>query len=213
MTTIETPHGPARVVQYLAPAASRSLVLTHGAGGGIDAADLQVLADHLPPQGVDVHLVEMPWRVAGKKVAPGPAVLDECFSAVLKELNLDNPVIGGRSAGARSACRVSGYVPVSGVLALSFPLHPPGKPEKSRQHELAQLEVPTLIVQGQRDPFGRPTAFHPDLTVTVVPDADHGLRVSKRGPMEQQDALAMVLEAVLEWIGNLPRTDQVSSLA
>jgi predicted alpha/beta-hydrolase family hydrolase len=200
------------VTQYLSPSASRSLVLTHGAGGGIDAADLQVLADHLPPQGVDIHLVELPWRVAGKKLAPRPQVIDECYSAVLKELQLANPVIGGRSAGARSACRISAYVPVSGVLALSFPLHPPGKPEKSRLAELTQLEVPHLIVQGERDPFGRPDEFPADLAVTVVPSADHGMKVPKRGPLSQQDALALILEAVLEWLGNLPRSDQVSSL-
>lgn len=181
------------------------MVLTHGAGGGTETADLQVLADHLPPQGINVYLVEMPWRVAGKKVAPRPAVLDECFAAVLKELKLANPVIGGRSAGARSACRISGFIPVSGVLALSFPLHPPGKPEQTRVDELTAVTVPTLVVQGERDPFGRPEEYPQETVLAVVPDADHALKVPKRSQLSREDALALILEVVVEWLGNLPR--------
>ncbi|HNA98428.1 MAG TPA: hydrolase [Marmoricola sp.] len=203
MTTIETPHGAARVISYPA-AGSRSLVLTHGAGSGIEAVDLQVLADHLPPQGISVHLVELPWVVAGKKVAPSPRIIDESYAAVLKALALVDPVIGGRSAGARSACRISTYVPTSGVLALSFPLHPPGKPEQSRLSELDLVEVPPLVVQGESDSFGRPSEFPSETVLTAVPGADHAMKVAKKGGISQEDALALILEAVLEWMGNLP---------
>ena len=151
MISIETARGPARVHDYRAENATKSLVLTHGAGGGVDAGDLQLLAEHLPPQGVSVYLVEMPWRVAGKKLAPRPAIIDECYTSVLTALSLTAPVVGGRSAGARSACRISSEVGARAVLALSFPLHPLGRPEVTRTAELAGVAVPLLVVQGGRD--------------------------------------------------------------
>lgn len=208
MISIETARGPARVHDYRAENATKSLVLTHGAGGGVDAGDLQLLAEHLPPQGVSVHLVEMPWRVAGKKLAPRPAIIDECYTSVLTALSLTAPVVGGRSAGARSACRISSEVGARAVLALSFPLHPPGRPEVTRTAELAGVAVPLLVVQGGRDGFGRPEEF-PEATMVIdVPYADHALKVAKKAPLGQDDASALVVEAVLEWLGNLPPVDQ-----
>jgi len=92
------------------------------------------------------------------------------------------------------------HLGASGVLALSFPLHPPGKPQRSRLDELASVTVPTLVVQGENDPFGRPEEFPPSVELAVVPGGDHSLRVPKRGPVSQEDALAIVVEAALEWI-------------
>jgi predicted alpha/beta-hydrolase family hydrolase len=198
---VATPKGPARVVSRRAKRPIATLVLTHGAGGGIDAPDLLRLARTLPQQDVSVTLVEMPWRVAGKRLAPAPPVIDECFTAVVDNLRMRNPlVLGGRSAGARSACRIGKQVGARGVLALSFPLHPPGRPEKSRLGELLGARVRTLVIQGERDPFGTPEEFPADLDLAVVPAADHSMKVPRSADLSQADALAVVLEATLEWV-------------
>jgi predicted alpha/beta-hydrolase family hydrolase len=202
---VATPHGPGRLVTTRARGASATLLLSHGAGGGIDTRDLEVLAECLPRQGITVARFEQPWRVAGRKVATAPPTLDDGLRAAAAALRTRTPlVVGGRSAGARSAARCAGDLGAVGCLALAFPLHPPGKPEKSRLAELAASGVPTLVVQGERDTMGRPEEFpdplpdHVDLT--VVPGADHGLKVPKRGDLSQDDALALLVEATLEWL-------------
>ncbi len=198
---VSTPRGDARIVLRRAKRPIATLVLTHGAGGGIDAPDLVRLARTLPQQDISVTLVEMPWRLQGKRIAPAPAVIDECFTAVLDTMRMRSPlVLGGRSAGARSACRIARAAGARGVLALSFPLHPPGKPEKSRLPELVGARVPTLVVQGERDPFGTPDEFPSSVDLTVVPAADHSLKVPASAPLSQAEALAVVLEATLEWV-------------
>lgn len=200
--TVDTPHGPARVVNRKpVPHPSASLLLTHGAGGGIDAVDLAALAGRLPERGFEVHLLEMPWRVAGKKVASRPPVLDECFEAVFAALGLVGPVvIGGRSAGARVACRLATPLAVDGVLALAFPLHPPGRPESSRLAEWELARCPRLTVQGERDTFGGPPEFPPDPNLVPVPFADHSLKVPQRAPVTQGATLDHVVTAVLDWL-------------
>jgi len=198
---VATPRGDARLLVRRAKRPIAMLVLTHGAGGGVDAPDLVRLARTLPQQDISVTLVEMPWRVAGKKIAPAPPVIDECYTAVLDSMRTRSPlVLGGRSAGARSACRIARDAGARGVLALSFPLHPPGRPEKSRLSELQQARVRTLVIQGENDPFGTPEEFPDDIDLTVVPAADHSLKVAKSAPLSQADALAVVLEATLEWV-------------
>lgn len=163
--TVETPEGPARV--HLGPRGDAgSVVLTHGAGGGIDAPDLQAIAQALPALGWTVALVEMPWRVAGRRVASPPTRLDAAWVPLLSSLTrgrwaLPRPlVVGGRSAGARVACRTCVAVDADAVLALSFPLVPPGKDlGHSRVGELlAPVEsgLPLAVVQGRADPFGGP---------------------------------------------------------
>ncbi|AKU17575.1 alpha/beta family hydrolase [Luteipulveratus mongoliensis] len=161
---IETPVGTARAFVVRAKDPRGSVVLSHGAGGGIGAKDLVALAE-IVAEGWTYVLVEQPWRVAGKRIAPPPKVLDTAWVPIIASLTsgrwqLPRPFIqGGRSAGARVACRTAVEVGADAVLALSFPLHPPGKPEKSRAFE-AQLvldaELPLAIVQGDRDPFGSP---------------------------------------------------------
>ncbi len=199
--TLSTPHGDARLEVHRASRPTATVLLTHGAGGGIEAADLQALADELPRQGVTVELLEMPWRVAGRKLAPRPAVLDECLVAVCRQLRPRTPVVlGGRSAGARAAARCAQELRADGYLALAFPLHPPGKPERSRLEELEGAGVPTLVVQGERDTFGRPDEFPEDVDLTVVPLADHSFKVPKRGELSQDDALGIIVEATLEWV-------------
>jgi predicted alpha/beta-hydrolase family hydrolase len=160
-------------------AARLRLVLGHGAGGTLStvSADLAALADGLPATGVRVLLVDQPWRVAGRRVAPAPARLDEAWCAVLDALPRDLPLVaGGRSAGARVACRTAASTGAVGVVALAFPLHPPGRPETSREAELLGSGVPTLVVQGRRDAFGRPDELPQAPRVTVVAvDGDHSL--------------------------------------
>jgi uncharacterized protein len=198
---VATPHGDAWLIGDRSRWPIATLLLGHGAGGGADSADLEALAETLPRQGVSVVRVEQPWRVAGRKVAPRPAVLDECFVAVANQIRVRTPlVVGGRSAGARSAARTARELGASGFLALAFPLHPPGRPERSRLAELMAVSVPTLVVQGERDPFGRPEEFPPDRQLAVVPGADHAFRVTRSSGLSQEDALGVIVEAVLEWV-------------
>lgn len=199
---VGTPLGPARVFRAEPAGAVRgTLVLGAGAGGGVEAPDLGALAAGAPAAGWRVLRVDQPWRVAGKRIAPAPPRLDEGWTAVLDTLRADGElagalVLGGRSAGARVACRTAAVQRADGVLALAFPLHPPGRPEKSRAGELRGVAVPLLVVQGERDAFGGPAevrealAGHPG-RVSAVP-GDHGL---------SRDVDAVVA-AALDWLAD-----------
>lgn len=216
---VPTSLGDARITGF--PAEGRqhaTLLLGHGAGGGIEAPDLQALAAALTAEGVQVCLVEQPWRVAGRRLAPAPKTLDAAWTEILDQLRtLDEPrilghagpeptgtgvvplIVGGRSAGARVACRTGRETGAAGVLALAFPLHPPGKPEKSRADELLGTGLPTLVVQGAADPFGTPAQF-PELpdthTLAGLPAGGHEFAVRKT----QQPVLGELTRAVAEWI-------------
>ena len=202
-----TPHGDARVHRYQSSEPRATLVLGHGAGGGIEAPDLQRLAQLLPRRGITVVLVEQPWRVAGRKTAASPSLLDEAFVAVCDRQRPRTPlVVGGRSAGARVACRTARQVGAIAVLALAFPLHPPGRPDRSRADELLQPTVPTLVVQGTRDPFGSAGELSPLRSparrLVLVPGADHGFAVLVRdgGAEAAGAALDAVAEVVGDWV-------------
>lgn len=208
--TIPTPVGDARV--DVRPARGRrrlTLVLGHGAGGGIDTPDLLALATALPARGITVVRVEQPWRVAGRKVAAPPATLDRAWQAVLAGLRPRGRLaVGGRSAGARVACRTATADGADACVALAFPLHPPGRPERSRLDELLTAGVPTLVVQGERDVFGGPEAFPrkrggsggslPPYELRTVPGADHSFRVPKGA--DRADTLRLVAETVGDWL-------------
>jgi uncharacterized protein len=215
--TVATPHGDARLHVDRSRHPVATLLLGHGAGGGPDAPDLAALAAELPREGVTVIRLEQPWRTAGKRIAPAPKILDACLVTVADRLRPRTPlVLGGRSAGARSAARTAHHLGASGVLALSFPLHPPGRPESSRLEELLAPRVPTLVIQGEMDAFGRPEEFPADQPIVVVPSADHGLKVPKRGELTQDDVLGLVVEATLEFvvrdvIGNRPAVPGVGT--
>lgn len=175
---VATSVGPARVHLHAGTAAASGplLVLGHGAGGGVDALDLVAAREAALGLGWRVALVEQPWRVRGRKVAEAPPRLDAAWLDVLDVLagpNGDPLVVGGRSAGARVACRTAERVGAHAVLCLAFPLHPPGRPERSRLGELEAVTVPLLVVQGSRDAFGVPEGAR------LVPGADHGFRVAK----------------------------------
>lgn len=204
VSKVPTPHGDGRSITFRARRPAATLLLSHGAGGGVGSRDLQALARDLPRQGVTVVLFDQPWVLAGRKVATPPPTLDDGLRAAARRLRPTTPlVLGGRSAGARSATRTARELGAAGCLALSFPLHPPGQPGKSRLPELAGAGVPTLVVQGERDTFGGPEEFPAGLEhvdMAGVPGGDHGFKVPKAGPVSQDDALAIVVEATLEWI-------------
>jgi predicted alpha/beta-hydrolase family hydrolase len=203
---IGTEAGDARITWHPARQARLVLAVSHGAGGGIEARDLRALAEVLPRHGVSVALVEQPWRVAGKKLATPPKTLDTGWRGIWPAVTRPGlPVVsGGRSAGARVACRTATELGAHAVLALSFPLHPPGRPEKSRAGELLGSGVPTLVVQGGNDPFGKPEEF-PDGTYefTEVPYGDHGFAVPKKADITQDEAVALITDAVVKWTGSL----------
>ncbi|WP_327068866.1 hydrolase [Kitasatospora sp. NBC_01250] len=212
-TLVATPAGEARISWHRAAGRPRAVLgLGHGAGGGIEAADLVALAAVLPGHGITVALVEQPWRVAGKKVAPAPKTLDTGWLPVAERLAAEGVplVVGGRSAGARVACRTGAASGAVAVLALAFPLHPPGKPERSRVAELLGSGLPTLVVQGERDSFGVPAEFPavPALAagqrVVPVPYANHGFALPKSAPLGQEAALEQLTGAVADWLAELP---------
>jgi predicted alpha/beta-hydrolase family hydrolase len=207
MTVVEehdTPLGPART--HLTEASGEvtgTLVLGHGAGGGVESVDLVAVAAGAAAAGWRVVRVEQPWRVAGRLVATAPPRLDEAWRIVLDRLRDDGRitgplVLGGRSAGARMACRTAAEQGAAGVLALAFPLHPPGKPEKSRASELTAVDVPIVVVQGETDAFGAPAAVaavmagRASASVYAVP-GDHSLK---------RDVEA-VAAAALSWLTEL----------
>ncbi len=176
---IATLHGPARAHLLVCPDARGALVLGHGAGGGVGAPDLTAAARAAAATGFSVVLVEQPYRVAGRR-SPAPAAqLDAAWTAVVAHLGADAlrglPLItGGRSSGARVACRTAAVTGAAGVLCLAFPVHPPGRPERSRLDELDAVPVPVLVVQGERDPFGMPPPAEGRTVVQVA--GDHGLK-------------------------------------
>jgi hypothetical protein len=200
MSTLElaTPHGPARVHLRPLEAPRAALVLGHGAGGGVSAPDLVAAAEAAEAEGFRVALVEQPYRVAGRR-APAPAAqLDAAWTAVVQQLVAGElagvPLVtGGRSSGARVACRTAASTGAAGVLCLAFPLHPPGRPESTRLPELDAMDVQVLVVQGERDPFGLPPAG-PGRTVVTV-RGDHGLKADRPA----------IVAAVGRWLGELVR--------
>lgn len=180
---IDTPHGPARAHLHHADDPRAALVLGHGAGGGVEAPDLKAATAEALERGVSVALVEQPYRVAGKKSSPRPKQLDPAWLAVtghLREHELAGlrQITGGRSAGARVACRTAAESGAVGVLCLAFPLQPParkgGTPGDSRQDELDAVGVPMLVVQGVKDRFGMPASAGAREVVEIK--GDHSLR-------------------------------------
>jgi predicted alpha/beta-hydrolase family hydrolase len=193
---IGTRHGPARVHLHVVEAARAAVVLGHGAAGGVTSRDLVTVTDVAVSEGISVALVEQPYRVAGRR-SPAPAhQLDAAWTAVVDDLREGKfsglaLVVGGRSLGARVACRTAAAAGAVGVLCLAYPLQPPRRRSaaaQSRLHELDEVTVPALVVQGTRDPFGIPPPS-PTRTVVEVP-GDHSLRTD----------LPAVAAAVREWL-------------
>jgi uncharacterized protein len=180
---LDTPHGQANVHLHSAGEPIAALVLGHGAAGGVGSRDLVAVTDVARSEGVSVALVEQPYRVAGRR-SPAPArQLDAAWMAVVDHLHASelsglSLVVGGRSLGARVACRTAQATGAVAVLCLAFPLQPPRRSgaaaAQSRLGELDEVTVPTLVVQGAGDPFGIPPATA-RRTVVQVP-GNHSLR-------------------------------------
>jgi predicted alpha/beta-hydrolase family hydrolase len=202
MIDVETPHGRAVVHLHPVDRPRGAVVLGHGAGGGVTAPDLVAATRAANDAEFTVALVEQPYRVAGRR-SPAPArQLDVAWTAVLDQLRAGELrglplVVGGRSLGARVACRTAEATGASGVLCLAFPLQPPrrGTASPSRLPELEAVTVPMLVVQGERDPFGMPPSS-PTRTVVQVP-GDHGLKKD----------LEAVAAAVREWLRPMSSTN------
>lgn len=194
---VPTAHGPARLHLLPVDTPRGLLMLGHGAGGGVQAPDLGAAVAAARGTGWSVALVEQAYRVAGRR-APAPAKqLDTVWTEVAASI-LNGPVppaalvVGGRSSGARVACRTADRLGAVGVLCLAFPLQTPGRPDRpSRLPELEQVDVPTLVIQGEKDPFGMPPSAS-GRTVTVVA-GDHGLKKD----------LAAVEEHARQWLASL----------
>lgn len=212
---VPTSVGLGRLVVDAAPSPRAVLWLGHGAGGGIEAVDLTALARSLPGQGITVARYVQPWRVAGRRVAARPQTLDVAWretASVVADLAGGVPVIaGGRSAGARVACRTAASVGAAGVVCLAFPLHPPGRPETSRLGELLEPQTPVLVLQGERDTFGSAEVLtaevleaehgaRENVRIVAVPGADHGMRVLKSSPVTARDVAELVTTSVARFI-------------
>ena len=194
---VDTPHGRASAHLHTADQPRAALVLGHGAAGGVTSRDLAAVTGVARSEGFSVALVEQPYRVAGRRT-PAPArQLDAAWAAVVDHLCAGELrglplVVGGRSSGARVACRTAQATGAVGVLCLAFPLQPPRRSgaaaAPSRLHELEAVTVPTLVVQGARDPFGIPPATARRTVVQV--QGDHSLRTD----------LQAVAAAVRAWL-------------
>ena len=212
VVAVDTPQGPGRFFVDLAEQASSILVLGHGAGGGVAAAELELLARSLPELGTTVVRFEQPWRTAGRTVGAPPPRLDEAWLAAMGWLVeqewAEYPlVVGGRSAGARVACRTASEMVPVGIVCLAFPLHPPGQPGKSRIVELLAPTVPRLVLQGSKDSFGTPAEIRTaigqtqDITVVELPGANHGYRVAKSSSFTPADLRMTLVAEVSRFIG------------
>jgi uncharacterized protein len=181
---IDTPHGTARAHVSKVRGAAGAVVLGHGAGGGVSAPDLLAVAEVAQAEKLSVALVEQPYRVAGRR-SPAPAAqLDAAWIAVVEDLEAKAlkglPIVcGGRSAGARVACRTATDTGAVAILCLAFPLHPPGRPTASRLEELDAVSVPVFVVQGASDPFGMPPPGPSRTVVTIA--GNHSLRSNREG--------------------------------
>ena len=204
---LATPYGPARAHVHGKRKAAGALVLGHGAGGGVGARDLAAVTESALSEGMAVALVEQPYRVAGRR-SPAPAAqLDAAWIAVVSELRTrgavgDPVIVGGRSSGARVACRTAAQVGAAAVLCLAFPVHAPGKPDKTRLGELDAVALPVLVVQGESDPFGMPPAGENRQVIAV------------KGNHSLAGDLDAVAAAVGEWLARIvPRTGAGSRAA
>jgi predicted alpha/beta-hydrolase family hydrolase len=196
---LDTPHGPARAHLHSAEEPRAALILGHGAAGGVEAPDIVTATEVAHSEGISVALIEQPYRVAGRRSPPRAPQLDAAWVAVVERLRAGELaglglIVGGRSMGARIACRTAEATGAAAVLCLAFPLEPPrraAKPPQSRLPELDAVTVPTLVVQGERDRFGMPPPG-PSRNVVKVP-GDHGLKTD----------LEAVAAAVRAWLSGV----------
>ena len=188
-------------------------VFAHGAGAPMDAPFMNTIAEGIASNGILVRRFEFPYmakrRIDGKRGGPGsPKVLLRTWRDIIREINGDVPLfIGGKSMGGRIASMVADESGVSGVICLGYPFHPPGKPEKLRTEHLESMPVPMLVIQGERDPFGRPeevAGYDLDGSIEVVwmPDGDHSLKPRKKSGYSEEGNLESAIESAANFAAN-----------
>jgi predicted alpha/beta-hydrolase family hydrolase len=201
---VPTPVGQARISWFEPVRAARAVVvLGHGSATGIESADLQAVASALPPRDIAVALVTQPYRLSGSGRGSDEASLDVAWRHVWPHVapGAMPMIAGGRSAGSQVACRTAKDLGAVGVLALSYPLFGPGSPQ-----ELLATGLPTLIVQGGNDPYGRPGQFPPlppTTELVEVPFGNHTFGVPAGRGIDADATLAIITGAVAGWLEEL----------
>lgn len=195
---IETSAGPAHVELSDRPGAAFLLVATHGSGGTPGTKDVLAVTAEAEELGAATALITQPYRVRGARAPGSAARQDRAWTEIIARLREETgeiPLVQcGRSNGARVACRTAREAGAAGVIALAFPLHPPGHPEKSRSGELSAAGTPVLVVNGDRDPFGIPAESNEKTKVVVLPGETHSLAGKP----------AAIGDAVAAWLRALP---------
>ena len=209
--------------ERLGPSAGASLVLAHGAGAGQRSPFIVAFAEALAAKGLDVVTFNFLYTERGRKLPDRRPALEACYRAVIGEAQREKPdthgrlFIGGKSMGGRIAthvCAASSELPVTGLVLLGYPLHPPGRPVQRRDAHLGDVRRPTLIVQGSRDTFGTPDEFEPVLrsmnptpTLHVVDGGDHSFKVPRAGASGQAAVHEEIQQTIVEWIAHIMRTE------
>jgi predicted alpha/beta-hydrolase family hydrolase len=203
-----TPAVPLLIEEPRKQLSAATLILAHGAGAAMDSPFMQTIATGLVRQGLRVVRFEFPYmrktRADGKRRPPdGPRVLKDTWKGVIAEVGGEGMIIGGKSMGGRVASMVSDETSVAGLVCLGYPFHPPGRPEKTRTAHLESLQTPTLILQGTRDPFGKPDEvdgyrLSDKIRIHWIADGDHSFkpRVSSGRTLEQNlgEAVAAIVD-------------------
>jgi len=206
---------------YPPPAPARplaTLILAHGAGASQSSAFMVDFAQGLARRGCHTVTFNFPYMEQGRRLPDRAPTLEACFRDVIAtiraraDLAAGSLVIGGKSMGGRIASHLAsqGVAQLAGVVALGYPLHPPGRPDRPRAAHLARIRQPILVVQGSRDAFGTPEELRSTLeplgaaaTLHIVEGGDHSFKVPKRGPTGQQGVFEQVQDEIARWIGRL----------
>jgi hypothetical protein len=193
--------------------ATLTLALAHGAGAPMDSDWMNMVAAAVAAKGFRVIRFEVPYmterRFTGKKKPPNPArILEATWIDVIADLGAENLVIGGKSMGGRMASMVADDAGVRGVVCMGYPFHPPGRPEKLRTEHLAELKTPTLICQGERDPFGTSDevpgyTLSKKIKVHWSPDGDHGLKPRKKSGHTEEENITAAVDAIAAFMNGL----------
>lgn len=208
---VPTPVGQARLDWFPAAEPRATLVLGHGTATGVEAGDLQALAQQLPLSGISVVLVTQPYRVEHDNSVSDEASLDQAWASIRPMIGTrsDRVIVGGRSAGSQVACRTAQSFGAAAVLVLAYPMLGPGRPE-----ELLGVAVPTLVVQGGSDPFGRPSDFPPlpeHMQIVEVPGTDHMFRPVNGTTLAA--SLELIVTTVRQWLDNILADTPTARLA
>ncbi|WP_070962775.1 alpha/beta family hydrolase [Vibrio sonorensis] len=191
-------------------------VFAHGAGAGMDHAFMEAVALGLAANGIKVIRFNFPYMVQraidGKKRPPDRAPkLLEAYSQLIEEFD-GQIIIGGKSMGGRMASLLSQHTQVNGVACLGFPFHPPGKPEKYKGEHLAEISKPCLILQGERDTFGKREefddfSFSEQVRTVFIPDGDHSFKPRKSSGYTEEDNIALAVEKLTAFIFEVYREE------